>query len=88
MVFVRRIASLLVASALSFGFAMSPVSGQEPKRGGTLTFAVLGDPPTTDCHAATSFASMHYLSPHYSLLIVIDPRDTSKVAPDLAESWT
>ena len=49
---------------------------------------MLGDPPTTDCHAATSFASMHYLSPHYSLLIKIDPNDTSKVAPDVAQSWT
>ena len=64
------------------------MKAQEPRRGGTLVYAVLGDPPTTDCHAATSFASMHYLSPHYSLLIKIDPNDTSKVAADVAQSWT
>ena len=78
-----------VALAAALGGALaSPALAQEPRRGGTLTFAVLGDPPTIDCHAATSFATMHYISPHYSLLIKIDPTDTSKVAPDVAESWT
>lgn len=74
----------LVLAALSLDI----VEAQQPKRGGTLTYAVLGDPPTTDCHGATSFATMHYVTPHYSLLIQIDPNDTSKVALDLAESWT
>ena len=65
-----------------------PAAAQEPRRGGTLVYAVLGDPPTLDCHAASSFATMHYVSPHYSLLIKIDPTDPSKVAPDVAQSWT
>src|SRR6476469_2423424 len=65
-----------------------PATAQEPHRGGTLTYAVLGDPPTIDCHAASSFASMHYIAPHYSLLIKVDPKDPSKVAPDVAQSWT
>ena len=64
------------------------VEAQEPRRGGTLVYAVLGDPPTLDCHAASSFATMHYVSPHYSLLIKIDPKDPSKVAPDVAASWS
>ncbi len=83
--------SIALGAALSLALAAIPlnsVAAQQPKRGGTLTYAVLGDPPTTDCHGATSFATMHYVSPHYSLLIQIDPNDTSKVAPDLAESWT
>jgi peptide/nickel transport system substrate-binding protein len=83
----RRLA--LVMAGLSTAMASAPpLHAQEPQRGGTLVYAVLGDPPTIDCHAATSFASMHYLSPHYSLLIKIDPSDTSKVAPDVALSWT
>ena len=53
-------------------------NAQEPRRGGTLVYAVLGDPPTIDCHAASSFATMHYVSPHYSLLVKIDPNDPSK----------
>ena len=68
--------------------AAAPAGAQEPRRGGTLVFAVLGDPPTLDCHAASSFATMHYVSPHYSLLIKIDPNDPSKVAPDVAQSWS
>ncbi len=76
-------------AAFSLGcLGSAPALAETPVRGGTLTYAVIGDPPTIDCHAATSFASMHYLSPHYSLLIVIDPKDTSKVAPDVAESWS
>jgi peptide/nickel transport system substrate-binding protein len=77
-----------VALAALAALIATQVSAQSPKRGGELVYAVLGDPPTIDCHAATSFATMHYVSPHYSLLIKIDPKDTSRVAPDVAASWT
>lgn len=87
---LRRVLRLGLAAALASGVGVGAdeAAAQQPRRGGTLTYAVLGDPPTTDCHAATSFATMHYVSPHYSLLIKIDPNDTSKVAPDVAESWS
>jgi peptide/nickel transport system substrate-binding protein len=88
---IRRLALVLaglVGAALGGHSNPAMAQAAEPQRGGTLVYAVLGDPPTIDCHAATSFASMHYLSPHYSLLIKIDPSDTSKVAPDVAQSWT
>ncbi|MGE0698693.1 MAG: ABC transporter substrate-binding protein [Hyphomicrobiaceae bacterium] len=81
-------ALLTAAFAATAIFSGAPASAQEPRRGGTLTYAVLGDPPTLDCHAASSFATMHYVSPHYSLLIRIDPNDPSKVAPDIATSWS
>ncbi len=79
-------AGLAWLAAQAIGAA--PAEAQQPRNGGTLTFGVLGDPPTIDCHAATSFATMHYVSPHYSLLVRIDPTDPSKVAPDVATSWT
>ena len=90
---LRRFAVLTAAAVSGVAAISAPVTAQSsakdtPVRGGTLTYAVIGDPPTIDCHAATSFATMHYVSPHYSLLIVIDPKDTSKVAPDVAESWS
>jgi peptide/nickel transport system substrate-binding protein len=81
----------LVTAALSIvalGPCAMPLMAEQPRHGGTLVYAVLGDPPTLDCHAASSFATMHYVSPHYSLLIKIDPNDPSKVVPDVAESWT
>lgn len=85
----RTLRLALAIGALGAGaIAGGPAVAQEPRRGGTLVYAVLGDPPTLDCHAASSFATMHYVSPHYSLLIKIDPNDPSKVMPDVAESWT
>lgn len=80
--------ALAMAAALLPTVAPTGAIAEEPRRGGTLVYAVLGDPPTIDCHAASSFASMHYIAPHYSLLIKVDPNDPSKVAPDVAESWS
>src|SRR5262249_3216190 len=61
---------------------------QTPQRGGTLIFSVTGQPDTYDCHATPSVAAMHRLSPHYSLLIRIDPDNYPAIAGDAAESWT
>jgi peptide/nickel transport system substrate-binding protein len=58
-----------------------------PRRGGILTYAVVADAPTYDCHAANSFSTIHYLAPHYSTLLRIDPAHYPAVVGDLAESW-
>lgn len=79
------VGTTLTAVALLCGTSQAQ---EQPRRGGTLVYAVLGDPPTIDCHAATSFASLHYVAPHYSLLIKIDPEKPSEVAGDLAQSWS
>lgn len=66
-----------------------PATAQEPpKRGGTLTYGVAGDPHTMDCHAGNSFAVFHYLSPHYSTLLRPDKVKYPALEGDLAESWT
>jgi peptide/nickel transport system substrate-binding protein len=83
---IRIVQSALVFAAI--GAATLPVLAQEPKKGGTLVYAVLGDAPTIDCHAATSFATLHYVAPHYSLLVKVDPDQPSRVIGDLAKSWT
>jgi peptide/nickel transport system substrate-binding protein len=80
----RGTAALALAAALLWT-ATAPA--QEPRRGGELVYAVVGSPPTTDCHAGTSFAVLHYISPHYSQLVRFDPEDFAKVKGDLAESW-
>jgi len=41
-----------------------------PKRGGILNFAVVAEPPTTDCHATTTFAMVHPVAPQYSTLLM------------------
>jgi peptide/nickel transport system substrate-binding protein len=59
-----------------------------PKRGGTLNFAVVAEPPTTDCHATTTFAMVHPVAPQYSTLLEFTgPHDNLKIEGDLAESW-
>jgi len=81
-------ARLLSAAALVAGFTLAADAADAPRKGGTLVYGVLGDPPTTDCHAASSFATLHYVAPHYSLLVKLDPKDSSRVVGDLAEAWT
>src|SRR5947209_7356988 len=58
------------------------------KSGGTLTFAVTAEAPSTDCHAITTYAAVHVLAPHYSLLLKVDPDNYPKLKPDVAEGWT
>ena len=69
---------------------LSPVmaAAQAPKSGGTLTYAVTAEGPSTDCHAITTYAAVHVLAPHYSLLLKVDPDHYPKLKPDVAESWT
>ena len=81
-----------VAGALVSGAAASMIAAaaeaQTPKRGGELTFAVVSNPPSYDCHAEITFGAVHPLAPHYSLLLKIDAANYPKVTGDLAESWT
>src|SRR5262249_34564527 len=64
------------------------LANEAPKRGGTLNFAVVPEPPTTDCHATTTFAMVHPVAPQYStLLAFVGPRDNIKIEGDLAKSW-
>ena len=64
------------------------VEAETPKRGGTLNFAVVAEPPTTDCHATTTFAMIHPVAPQYSTLLTFTgSHDTLKIEGDLAESW-
>ena len=63
-------------------------TAQTPKRGGILSFAVVAEPPTYDCHGSNTFALIHPIAPHYSLLVKFDAKEYPKVVPDLAQSWT
>jgi peptide/nickel transport system substrate-binding protein len=78
---------IAVAAAMLAAFAGPTFAADAPKRGGTLTFAVGGEPPNYDCHANTSFAAIHPLAPHYSLLLKLDQTKFPDVVGDLAHSW-
>ena len=65
----------------------SSALAQTPKRGGILNYAVVAELPTSDCHAATTFAMVHPVAPQYSTLLKISgPHDKSRIEGDLAEN--
>jgi peptide/nickel transport system substrate-binding protein len=64
--------------------AASAAAGEKPAPGGTLTFVVNAEPPSYDGHRETTFALLHPIAPHYSLLYKFDPNDLTKVIPDVA----
>src|SRR5436309_1919626 len=65
--------------------AASLAGGEKPTPGGTLTFVVNAEPPSFDGHRETTFALLHPIAPHYSLLYKFDPNDLTKVIPDVAD---
>ena len=76
--------SALAAAAVS----PNPVLAQAPKQGGELKFAVVAEPPSTDCHGVTTFATVHPVGPQYSTLLeFVGPHDKLQMNGDLAESW-
>lgn len=77
--------SVAVIAALVTG---GTVHAQEPRRGGTLTFAIAAEPPTYDCHASQTFAVLQRTAPHYSTLLRFKPGAYPEIVPDVAESWT
>lgn len=81
----RTIAYVLMGTALAV--AATAAQAQAPKRGGILKFAVSAEPPDYDCHAATSFAFIHPVRPHYNTLLKFDEPNYPKVKGDLAQSW-
>src|SRR6185312_15274552 len=83
----RRIAACLTILGCVLVGATAAVADDAPRHGGVLTYAVVADAPTYDCHAANSFSTIHYLAPHYSTLLRIDPAHYPAVIGDVAESW-
>ena len=73
---------------MAWGQLASPVLAQSPKRGGILSFAVTAEPPNYDCHGSQTFTTAHTVIPFYSYLVKFDTSQGSKIAGDLAKSWT
>jgi peptide/nickel transport system substrate-binding protein len=86
-----RVRSLFLCAGglgLVFLAASATMAAEQPKAGGTLTFAVGETPPSYDGHRETTFAMLHPLAPHYSTLLRFDPENYPKIEGDVAESWT
>ena len=47
--------------AFALAGAIAPADAQQPKRGGTLKFAVSAETPHYDCHGSETYATLHLL---------------------------
>jgi peptide/nickel transport system substrate-binding protein len=80
---------LALGLGLAIGLMSPSVHAQTPNKGGILNFAVVAEPPTYDCHATTTFATLHPVRPHYSGLLKFagDVNKKLEIKGDLAESF-
>src|SRR5215475_4111118 len=75
--------------AFAFTIAGATVTqAQQPKRGGTLQFAISAETPHYDCHGSDTFATLHFAAPFYSTLLRFNLSKFPEVEGDLAKSWT
>ncbi|HEY3067785.1 MAG TPA: ABC transporter substrate-binding protein [Methylomirabilota bacterium] len=86
---MRRLSGLVIA-VLALVCALPAAAQEKPRYGGELVFVVPSNPPSFDAHREETFGTIHPIAPHYNTLLRTDPHDKTgtKVAPDLAESWT
>ena len=83
---------VLAAAVMAFltlvTFSSPGMAAEKPRYGGELIMAVPKDPPSFDGHRENTFALIHPVAPHYSLLLKFDQYAYPKIIGDLAESWT
>ncbi len=80
--------SIFFSVLLFLGAGGAWAAEEKPQRGGILTYAVGQAPPSFDAHRESTYAVIHPIAPHYSLLLKFDQKNYPKVVGDLAESWT
>jgi len=82
------ILGILGAFAFTIAGASLPADAQQPKRGGTLQFAISAETPNYDCHGSDTYATLHFSSPFYSTLLRFNLSKFPELEGDLADSWT
>jgi peptide/nickel transport system substrate-binding protein len=76
------------AAAVALGGPNLDVYAQQPKKGGTLNFAISAETPHYDPHGSDTFATLHFSAPFYSTLLRYNLAKFPEVEGDLASSWT
>src|SRR2546423_14497197 len=84
----RRSVLMTGAAAVAFGSSASQLGAQQPKKGGTLQFAISAETPHYDSHGSDTFATVHFAAPFYSTLLKFNLDEYPQVIGDLADSWT
>src|SRR3981189_698969 len=84
-----RTSVLGFVGALAFALGgAATADAQQPKRGGTLQFAISAETPHYDCHGSDTFATLHFSAPFHSTLLHFNLDQHPEVMGDLAESWS
>src|SRR6476620_88055 len=79
-------AGLGLAAAIA---ALPAVAQTTPKRGGMLTYLIPADaPPSFDGHRETTYATVHSVSPFYSVLVRINPQNPSSTTDFVCDLCT
>ena len=82
----------LAAAGLGLALAASvtPAGADEtPKRGGTLTYVIPADaPPSFDGHREQTYATIHSVSPFYSVLIRVNPENPASTTDFVCDLCT
>ena len=63
-----------IGAAVAATVAGGAMADETPKSGGTLEFVVGSKIPSYDAHVETTFGMIHPISPFYSLLIRVNPK--------------
>src|SRR5262245_66453091 len=79
------ILGFLGAFALTIAGATAS-QAQQPKRGGTLQFAISAETPHYDCHGSDTYATLHFSSPFYNTLLRFNLAKFPEIEGDLATS--
>jgi len=80
----RRSVLMTGAAAVAFGHTVSDAGAQQPKKGGTLQFAISAETPHYDNHGSDTYATLHFAAPFYSTLLRFDLDKFPDVQADLA----
>src|SRR3954452_21835058 len=83
----RRSVLMTGAAAVAFGSTASSVDAQQPKKGGTLQFAISPETPHYDNHGSDTYATLHFSAPFYSTLLRFVLDKYPEVQGDLADKW-
>src|SRR5437870_1072619 len=83
----RRSVLMTGTAAIALGATAKGATAQQPKKGGTLQFAISAETPHYDNHGSDTYATLHFAAPFYSTLLRFNLDKFPDVQGDLAESW-
>src|SRR6188768_1190225 len=83
----RRSVLMTGAAAFALGGSNLESYAQQPKKGGTLNFAISAETPHYDNHGSDTFATLHFAAPFYNTLLRFNLAKFPEIEADLADKW-